>query len=200
MKLYGTITSPFVRRVRVVAEEVGLAVERVDTATEAGMAALREVTPIRKVPVAVIDGRTLFDSRVIIEWLTTTRGYGALAPPADRWREANLVNAVDAAIDSAIQVFYLRRDGVPAEGSVYEKRQMDRVDAIFEWLSGELAADGHSDRPTFGDGFSLPEISVIAALDWMEFRKAYPTERAPKLLALRAAWADRASIAGTRPQ
>jgi glutathione S-transferase len=198
MKLYGTITSPFVRRVRVVADEVGCAAELVDTSKEEGMAALRAVTPIRKVPVAVVDGRTLFDSHVIAEWLLTTRGYGTLAPPADRWREQNLVNAVDSAIDSAIQVFYLKRDGVPAEGSVFVKRQMERVDAIFEWLSGELAVDGKS----FGGsaGFSLAELSLLCALDWMDFRKAYPTERAPTLLAVRAAWADRPSIFGTRPQ
>src|SRR5690606_5704652 len=72
MKLYGTTTSPFVRRVRVVAAEVGEPVERIDTAPEAGQAALREVSPIRKVPVAVIDGRTLFDSHTIIDWLVTT--------------------------------------------------------------------------------------------------------------------------------
>lgn len=198
MKLYGTITSPFVRRVRVVADEVGCAVEMIDTAKDEGMAALRAVSPIRKVPVAVVDGRTLFDSNVIAEWLLGTRGYGTLAPPADRWREKNLVNAADSAIDSAIQLFYLRRDGVPAEGSAFEKRQMERVDAIFEWLGSELAADGK----TFDGGgrFSLAELSVICALDWMDFRKAYPTERAPKLLAVRAAWADRPSIAGTRPR
>jgi glutathione S-transferase len=196
MKLYGTVTSPFVRRVRVVADEVGCPVERVDTATEAGMAALREVTPIRKVPVAVLDGRTLFDSRVIIDWLTTTRGFGTLAPPVDRWREANLVNAIDAAIDSAIQLFYLRRDGVPADGSIFAQRQLDRVDAIFTWLAGELAADGKS----FGaGGFSLAELSLICGLDWMDFRKAYPTERAPRLVALRAAWAERPSLVASRP-
>lgn len=198
MKLYGTITSPFVRRVRVIAEEVGAAMEMVNTATDEGLAQLRQVSPIRKVPVAVIEGRTLFDSHVIADWLLTTRGYGTLAPPVDRWREHNLVNAVDSAIDSAIQCFYLRRDGVAAEGSAFEKRQLERVAAIFEWLSGELAADGAS----FGNGagFGLAELSVVCALDWMDFRKAYPTERAPKLVALRAAWAERASISSTRPR
>ena len=87
MKLYGTTTSPFVRRVRVVAAEVGEPVERIDTAPDAGQAQLREVSPIRKVPVAVIDGRTIYDSRVINEWLTTTRGFHGLAPAHDRWRE-----------------------------------------------------------------------------------------------------------------
>src|SRR6476469_6570152 len=107
MKLYGTTTSPFVRRVRIVAAEVNEPVERIDTAGDAGLAQLREVSPIRKVPAAVVDGRLIYDSRVIIDWLTTTRGWGALAPPHDRWREANLVNAIDGALDSIIQLFYL---------------------------------------------------------------------------------------------
>lgn len=76
MKLYGTTTSPFVRRVRVVAAELGEPIDRVDTAPEVGQAALREVSPIRKVPVAVVDdGRALFDSRAIVEWLVGKHGY-----------------------------------------------------------------------------------------------------------------------------
>ncbi|HEU4734756.1 MAG TPA: glutathione S-transferase N-terminal domain-containing protein, partial [Kofleriaceae bacterium] len=91
MRLFGTTTSPFTRRVRIVAAEIGEPIEWVDTATEAGQAALRELSPIRKVPVAIVDGRTLFDSRAIVDWLTTTRGYGEIAPPRDRWRETNLL-------------------------------------------------------------------------------------------------------------
>lgn len=190
MKLYGTTTSPFVRRVRVVAAELGEPVERIDTATDAGMAQLREVTPIRKVPVAVVDGRMLFDSRVIIDWLVTTRGYGELAPPRDRWREQNLLNVIDGALDAVIQVFYLRRDGVAIAGTPYETRQFERADAIFQWLAGEL---------TVGERLGLPELSVICALDWMDFRKAYPTERAQALAPIRSAWAERRSLAETRP-
>jgi glutathione S-transferase len=195
MKLYGTVTSPFVRRVRVVAAEVGCEVERIDTATEDGQAKLREVTPIRKVPVAVVDGRMLFDSRVIIDWLFTTRGFGALTPPRDRWREANLLNAIDAAADSVIQVFYLRRDGVPVDGTPFAQRQLERAQAIFTWLGGELAPDGVS----FGGGFGLCEISLCAMLDWMDFRKVFPTEQATQLAALRAAWRERPSMVATRP-
>jgi glutathione S-transferase len=190
MKLYGTTTSPFVRRVGIIATEVGEPVEWVDTASEGGQAALRELSPIRKVPVAIVDGRTLFDSRVIGDWLTTTRGWGGIAPPRDPWREHNLVNAVDAAIDSVIQLFYLRRDGIAIDDTPFAKRQFDRTDAIFQWLGGQLATDR----------FGLAEISVICALDWMDFRKTYPTERAAALAPVRAAWAERASIAGSRPR
>lgn len=195
MKLFGTTTSPFVRRVRVVAAEVDEPVDRFDTATEAGMAALGEVSPIRKVPVAVVDGRTLFDSRVIIEWLITTRGYGRLTPPRDRWRDHNLVNAIDAAIDSIIQLMYLRRDGVAVDGSAYATRQLARTDAIFAWLGSELAPD----RRGFGDGLGLAEISLVCALDWMDFRAAYPTERAGAVLAVRDAWREHPALAATRP-
>lgn len=189
MKLYGTTTSPFVRRVRVVAAEIGEPVDRIDTATDAGMAQLREVSPIRKVPVAVIDGRTLYDSRVIIDWLTTTRGWGGVQPPRDRWREQNLLNAIDGALDSVIQLFYLRRDGVSVDGTPYAQRQLERADAIFAWLGKELSPEA----------FALPEISVCCALDWMDFRNVYPTDRAGGLAAVRAALRERPSMVATRP-
>ena len=195
MKLYGTTTSPFVRRVRVVAAEVGEPIERIDTAPDAGQAALREVSPIRKVPVAVIGGRTLFDSHVIIDWLVTTHGWHDLAPARDRWHEQNLLNAVDAALDAVVQLFYLRRDGVAIDGSPYEKRQLGRADAIFTWLASQLAAD----RISFGGGFGLAELALITALDWMDFRKAYPTERAADVDSVRAAWRERPSLSSTRP-
>jgi glutathione S-transferase len=189
MKLFGTTTSPFVRRVRVVAAEVGEAVERVDTATDAGMAQLREVSPIRKVPVAQIDGKLLYDSRVIIDWLVTTRGWGGIEPARDRWHEQNVLNAIDAALDSVIQLFYLRRDGVTVDGTPYAQRQLERTDAIFAWLATQL-------RP---QAFALPEISACCALDWMDFRKTYPTERAKGLDAVRTALRDRPSMVATCP-
>ena len=57
MKLYGTTTSPFVRRVRVVATEVGQAFDLINTAHDAGTAALKAVSPIWKVPVVEVGGR-----------------------------------------------------------------------------------------------------------------------------------------------
>jgi glutathione S-transferase len=195
MKLYGTTTSPFVRRLRTVAAEVGEPVEMIGTGTDAGQAALREVTPIRKVPVAVVDGRTLFDSRVIIDWLITTRGYGGLTPARDRWHEHNLVNAIDGALESAIQLFYLRRDQVAIDGTAYETRQLERADAIFAWLGTQLAPH----RKGFGDGVGLAEISLISALDWMEFRQVYPLDRASAVASVRTAWADHPSLVATRP-
>ncbi|MBK9036565.1 MAG: glutathione S-transferase family protein [Myxococcales bacterium] len=194
MKLFGTTTSPFVRRVRVVAAELDVAYEFVNTAHDHGQEALRALSPIWKVPVAEVDGRTLFDSRVIIDWLTTTRGYGPLRAPRDRWHEANVVNAIDAALDSIVQVFYLSRDGFDPMTIPFGPRQVDRAAAIFDWVAGELPAYDPA------RGLGLAELSLVCALDWMDFRKTYPTERhADDFAALRAAIGARASIAATRP-
>lgn len=189
MKLYGTTTSPFVRRVRIVAAETGVPVELVDTASEAGQAALRRASPLWKVPVAEIDGRLLYDSRVIIEWITTTRGWGPLAPPRDRWEQANVLNAIDAALESAIQVFYLRRDGVDVTNLAYAHRQRDRIAAIFDWLAGRV-----------GDDLGLPEIGLVCALDWMEFRDVFRDLHAGRFDAVRAELARRDSVSSTTPR
>lgn len=196
MKLFGTKTSPFVRRVRVVAAELGVDVDLVDTNTEAGEAALREVSPIQKVPVAVLEDRTIFDSRVIIDWLTTTYGFGAMAPPRDRWREHNLVNAIDAALDSVIQLYYLRSDGVACDGTEFARRELERTAAIFNWLVPQVdAATG-----SFSGGFGLPELSLICALDWMDLRGTYPTSDVPGLTSVRERWAPRSTVAATHPR
>jgi len=183
MKIYGTTTSPFVRRVRVVAHELGEPIELADTATPEGLAELKRISPIHKVPVAMIDGAPLFDSRAIIQ---------RLGWPADA-RDPNLVNAIDAAMDSVIQLFYLRRDGVAIDGTPYAVRQLARADAIFAWLGTQVRGE------TFIGRLGLAEISLICALDWMDFRQTYPTERAAAVEPIRAAWQDRASLAATRP-
>jgi glutathione S-transferase len=188
MKLYGTTTSPFVRRVRVVAAETGVTPELVETKSDAGQALLKRISPIAKVPIAEVDGRVLFDSRVIIDWLTLTRGWGGLEPPRDPWHQANLINAIDGALESAIQVFYLRRDGLDVTNLAFAQRQRERITAIFDWLDGQFEP-GH---------VGLAEISLACTLDWMEFRNTF--EVGSRFAQVRALLAARPSLSSTTPR
>jgi glutathione S-transferase len=187
MKLYGSTTSPFVRRVRVVATEVGEPIDWVQLRPDD--ATLHALSPIRKVPVAVVDGKTLMDSRTIIDWMIAKHGWHGLRQARDRWHDANLMSAIDAAVESMVQLFVLRRDGVAIDDTPYAARQLARTDAIFAWLASQ----------PLDDGFGLPQISLVCALDWMDFRDAYPTARAAGVEPVRAAWRDRPSLASTRP-
>jgi glutathione S-transferase len=204
MELYGTTTSPFVRRVRVVAAAVGEPVTLINTATDDGQARLRTLTPIGKVPIATLDDRTLFDSRVIIDWLLVHRGYRGVTPPRDAWLEANLVNAVDAALDATIALFYLRREGVDLEAIPRTAVQRARTREIFAWLEARLTPDrrriacGDGPHPAADDDtLDLPTLSLLCTLDWMDFRDAYPTADHPGLAPLRAAWAGHPHLVAT---
>lgn len=197
MKLFGTSTSPFVRRIRIIATELGVPFERVDTATDEGQAALRAVTPIWKVPTAIVDDVVLFDSRNITDYLITHHGWGPLRAPAadERWQQQNLLNVIDAAVDSAINLFYIDRDGVDTSAAPYFQRQRDRVQSTLTWLEGQLRGAAFTE----GGGLGLPEIALISGLDWLTFRARYDVDAHPGLVAFREAHEHRASIQATYP-
>jgi glutathione S-transferase len=197
MKLYGTRTSPFVRRVRIVGEMVGAPLELIDTSTDEGQTLLRTITPIWKVPV-LDDGQanTIFDSAVINEYLI--RRYGNRNIRTDsgvgRWRERNLITAIDGALDSAINRFYLLRDGASPE-IAYVQKQQSRIESAMDWIEKQLDGGFFTDIPRIG----LVEIALLTALEWMSFRQTYPVERHSVLASFLEMHGDFPPFAHTRP-
>lgn len=196
MKLYGTYTSPFVRRVRAVALELGVEVQLVDVSQPDGQELLRAVSPIAKVPVAEIDGAVWFDSHAIVGELLAGRGRGTLrVPPSFDARESNFMVAVDGALEPAIRQFYFKRDKVPIDGLPYMEKERERVRATMTWLERQV----HAPWCTRAHGFGLAELWLITALDWMAYRDAYPVGDHPRLLEIRTAHAGRPSLRETLP-
>lgn len=204
MQLFGTVTSPFVRRVRVVAAELGVPCELVDTATDDGQALLRERSPIRKVPVAELPGGALvYDSHAITEALLASHGPGPLRAFDPLELEArNTLGVIDAALDSLVNVFYLGRDGIGAEQSSYVVKQRERATASFAWLEGRLD-DVWLSPPAPATGkhsLSLVEIALVTTIGWVRFRDTYPIDQSfPGLARCFAHHDARPSFAATRP-
>jgi glutathione S-transferase len=199
MKLLGTTTSPYVRRVRIVAAELGVPCEVISTATEAGQSALRTATPIRKVPTALFGDEVVFDSHVIIERLAADHGWGPLRPPApssaQRWREANLCSAIDGALDAGILVFYGERDEGIAPGCAFLEKQRARVADTLAWVASQLRGG----QLVEGGGFGLAEVALVSTLDWMRFREVFDSSQIDGLDAFSQAHAGRPSVAATYP-
>lgn len=197
IKLFGTVTSPYVRRVRVVAQELGLECTLVDVFTEDGQTALREVSPIWKVPAAQVDGRLVFDSRVIVEHLLRTHGSEETLLPiaADDLDAANVVTVIDGALDALINVFYLRRDGVDPSGSKYLSKQLDRARSAMDWLETRV------DDVWLGGArrFGVPELALCTTMGWMRFRDTYEIDQHPGLKRCFDHHRVRESLASTRP-
>lgn len=196
MRLYGTTTSPYVRRVRVVALELGVAFELVDAFTEEGQAAMRRVNPLWKVPTVELDGQAIFDSRVITEHLLRVHGPGPLAPVVDDDVGArNVSTVIDGALDALINAFYLARDGITTAQAAYVGKQHERAAAALAWLEARVDDVWLTGARAFG----LPELALCTAIEWMRFREAYPVERHPALLRCVEHHGARESLVATRP-
>ena len=196
MILYGSPTSPFVRRVRVYCLELGVPFEPINVLEDAGQARLRQTTPLWKVPTVVYDGGEIqWDSSSILETLVARHGLGAFRPTVDAVRESNIQHAITGVLDSAINVFYLKRDNIDTSSIPYMVKQDQRVDTALSWLASELHRDSFSPK----GGFGLLELTLFATLDWMHFRSVRPVRDNAAFAHFLDAHAGRPSLVATHP-
>jgi glutathione S-transferase len=193
MKLLGAPASPFVRKVRVLALELGLSLdfEAVSTATSVELV---QANPLSKIPTLIRDdGAPLFDSPVICDYLNTLAG-GALVPAAGeaRWRALTLEALADGLCDAAV---WRRGELARAEDDRHEDALTKQAKVV------ERALDSLEAQVETFTSFGVGEIAAACAVAYLDFR--FPTEpwrpTRPKLAAGFARVADRASMVATAP-
>ena len=171
MKLIGSLTSPYVRKVRIVMAEKKLDYQLELEDVWANDAILKS-NPLGKVPCLVMDGaEAVFDSRVIVEYVDTLSPVGRLIP--ERGRERTEVRTWEALGDGVIEAAILARLERTWSGrtetqrsEAWVSRQMVKVHASLGAMSQGLA-----DKPwCTGIHFSLADIAVGCALGYLDFR------------------------------
>ncbi|MEN9581561.1 MAG: hypothetical protein RJA70_4570, partial [Pseudomonadota bacterium] len=180
IRLFGSVTSPYARRVRILLEALGLPFDWVDTMTEEGQRLLRERSPVFKVPILEFEGQLLFDSHAICAFLSHRYPDSGVATPLITDLESqNFLSVVDTALDSLIQRFYLLRDGSSPD-LLYAQRQTERAGSAFVYLEARL--------PILGSGLDALSLALGTALDWIRLRDAYDLSRHPELLEWLSLW------------
>ncbi|BBB65192.1 glutathione S-transferase [Undibacterium sp. YM2] len=202
MKLIGSTTSPFVRKVRVVMAEKKLDYVFVQENVWAADTTIQQSNPLGKVPCLLMeDGGAMFDSRVIVEYIDTLTPVGKLIPAQGRERvEVKCWEALaDGIMDAAILV-RLEKTLRPAEQQSQEwiDRQMSKVHAGLKSMSSGLGDTAFCT----GTHLTLADISVACALGWLSFR--FPEidwrDDYPNLAKLFDKLSERASFKDTLPQ
>lgn len=195
IELFGTLTSPYVRRVRILLKELGRDYRWVDTAQAEGQALMRDLNPLWKVPTLRLDGRVIFDSTVILPVLMREFGHAHMAAHDSNDVEVSQVlTATDGALDALINAFYLKKEGVSGE-TPYLQKQAGRAQAALAWLEGKIRGPYLTRTHRFG----LPEIGLVTALEWMRFRQVFPVEERPKLVDFLKQHDARESVFSTKP-
>jgi glutathione S-transferase len=205
MKLLGSLTSPYVRKVRIVLAEKKLdyQLQLEDVwASDTIVAA----NPLGKVPCLVMEGgEAVFDSRVIVEYVDTLSPVGKLIPASGRERaEVRTWEALgDGVLDAAIAIRLEQTWAGRAAGersTAWMNRQQNKIDAALAAM-----ARGLGDKPfCAGVTLSLADIAVGCALGYLDFRLPHIDWRGthPQLgklydkLAMRQSFVDTAPPAG----
>lgn len=171
MKLIGSPTSPYVRKVRVVMSEKKLDCQ-LSYEDPWNADVVLKSNPLGKVPCLVMEGgEAVFDSRVIVEYLDTLSPVGKLIPTMSRERievrtwEALADGLLDAAILARLEATWSGR--TPEQRSAaWIDRQMSRVESSLKAMS-----QGLGEKPwCHGNAFTLADIAVGCALGYLDFR------------------------------
>ena len=169
MKLIGTLTSPYTRKVRVALAEKLMECEFITDVPNTPDSVVTRYNPLGKIPVMVLDDEhTIFDSRVIVEYLDNASPGNRLIPDEKRPRiQVRRWEALaDGCTDAAIALYNEKRKPVEQQSAEWVTRQQGKVDRALQAMADDLAA-----KPwCAGDFFTLADIAVGCCLGWLELR------------------------------
>ncbi len=203
MKLIGSNTSPYVRKVRVVMAEKKLDYDYVLEDVWAADTAIGLSNPLAKVPCLIMEGgEAIFDSRVIVEYFDALSPVGKLIPATGRERAE--VKTWEALADGVLDAAILARLEATWDGRTKAQRSKAWIDRQLGKVHAALAAmsKGLGDKAfCTGIHLSLADIAVGVALGYLDFR--FPEiawrEQYPNLTRLQDKLMQRQSFIDTRP-
>jgi len=197
VKLLTTPTSPFGRKVLIIASEVGFGhqMEVVHVNLAAADNPLLDLNPLVKVPTLVLDdGTTMIDSRVISEYVTDRAGDETIFPGgADRWRALWTQALADGLAESVIATNHEnKRSAATRSQEVIDKHKF-KIERCLRSIEDSIES--------WSGRFTIGQISVICALGYFglrfgeqwrkDFTQLYDWWRAQH---------DRPSVSATAPQ
>ena len=203
MKLIGSTTSPYVRKVRIVMSEKKLDYQFIEENVWAADTKMAQYNPLGKVPCLLMDGgEAVFDSRVIVEYLDTLSPVGKLIPSSGRERaevktwEALADGVLDAAVLARLEDTWTGRSAAE-RSQAWVHRQMDKID-----MSLKAMSQGQGDKAyCSGIHLSLSDVATGCALGYLDFRFPHIDWRSahPNLAKLADKLAKRASFIDSLP-
>src|SRR5690606_35797324 len=197
--------SPFARMLRVMARELGLAMEEREIIEFPPSAEFFDLNPLGQVPVVLVDGHPHFPTEIAMEAMADKAATAkpvstplclSAYPLADR----QLLTVILALGDQIAGVQYRAWAGLAPVGDNrlgfdIDMRARERIAATLDWLEARARPAGFLDG-----GLSLPDIAIACLILWTESRGPIPWRGRPRLEALIDRLALRQSFRETSPR
>lgn len=170
MKLIGTRTSPYTRKVRVVLAEKRIECAFVEDAPNEPGSRVPQFNPLGKIPVLVMeDGSSLYDSRVIVEYLDCASPMSRLLPDINRERvQVKRWEALaDGVCDAVVAIVAEQRRPAVRQEAAWLERQSQKMERGVATMAADLAERNWC----FGDNYGLADIAVGIALGYLDLRR-----------------------------
>ena len=170
MKLLGSVPSPYTRKVRIVLAEKKIDCDFEIVDVNPADNPVNALNPLGKVPALVLDdGTTLFDSRVIVEFLDGVAPIARLIPDANRERVAvrRWEALADGCLDAGLLIRYESLRPKKEQSAAWSAKQAGKLKRGLAMAAAELG-----DKPfCHGERYTLADIAVGCCLGWVEFRR-----------------------------
>ena len=189
MQLYGSTTSPYVRRLRIFMQDIPHEFVLIDIFNSRDRANIATKNPSLKIPMLEDGEQIILDSGLIYHYLVSKFTLRSLD-----WNKQSLLTSIDAVNDSLVQLFILSRSEIDVSADkLYFRIQRERIDAVLAQLES-LAIDRQFEH------WDYVSISLFCLLDWILFRSLYDLNPYPELLKLHKQWQQLAICHKTDPR
>lgn len=170
MKLYGSLTSPYVRKCRILIREKALACEFVQADAWAADSPVPRLNPLGKVPVLERDnGAALYDSPVLMEYLDSLKAPALFAPAGEeRWAMLRLQALADGILDATVTRLLESRRPQPQQSPENIKRQEEKIARALAYADSVPEGGAY----LMQNRFSIADLCLGVALEYVDFR--YP--------------------------
>ncbi len=159
MVLYGSQTSPFVRRIRLLLPPTSHEFRRVDIFNPQEREELLKLSPLLKIPILYLDEEIIWDSRVIFNELCKRKHHEPLT-----LKQENLLTAISDLSDSLVQkLLSFRSQLTLPDNTPIAISHQERIQNTLRFLNEETL------RGSFQD-WNFISMSLFSLIDWIQFR------------------------------
>lgn len=167
--LLGSQTSPFVRRTRMLMENLPYEFKEMNIFETEDALTLNKVNPLNQIPVLMDGDLKIWDSRQIFNYLNLIHKLHNMT-----WEDENTLTAIDGAMNSGVSLLLMKRSGMKTEEPyMFVNRQKERMESVLDYLKPYLEGEALTE-------WNFLTMSLYCYLDWALFRNLLNIDKRPE--------------------